>query len=656
MLNAPHYRPDVDGLRAIAVLTVVGYHAFPDLVPGGFIGVDIFFVISGFLISSLILGSLERGRFSFAEFYARRIKRIFPALLAVLLACGALGWFVLLPDEYRQLGKHVAAGAGFVSNFVLWKEADYFDVLSDLKPLLHLWSLGIEEQFYIVWPVLLYATWRRRPVMLALTLLAIAASFALNVATVQRDALGAFYSPLARGFELLAGSVLAMQPLHAPRARALRAAAPSAGLLLIAAGLLLVDRNRSFPGAWVLLPVAGTCLVLAAGPAAWLNRRVLAHRALVAIGLISYPLYLWHWPLLSFARILARDEPALAVRIALVAASAALAALTYVAIERPIRFGRPAPAKVAALCLLMLLAGLGGYTVYRADGLPFRAVGGSARSIMAQAEWPYWEDPACVQRYGMTPCQSNSERPKIMVLGDSHANHLYPGLVQTLPALEVIQAGTCPPFEGVALHVLKNQDKHPCATTDFLELNKRVLRQHPEIRTVLLVALWRNALTGELDNAREKGIWGGVKLVPADPKEAGLSNRELVASGLARAIASLRAAGIKVALLRDTPYIRGELVEYCKFTPRFNPTECSMPLQEYMTQRAQEDEMLRDLRRKVPDLAVYDPLGVLCDAGRCYLMRDGVLLYRDNHHLSVNGSKRLAMDLKKWLAGKGLLD
>jgi len=162
MLNAPRYRPDVDGLRAIAVLAVVGYHAFPDLVPGGFVGVDVFFVVSGYLITGLILGSLERGRFSFAEFYARRVKRIFPALIAVLLSCGALGWFVLLPDEYRQLGKHVAAGAGFVSNFMLWREADYFDVLSDLKPLLHLWSLGIEEQFYIVWPILLYAFWRRR--------------------------------------------------------------------------------------------------------------------------------------------------------------------------------------------------------------------------------------------------------------------------------------------------------------------------------------------------------------------------------------------------------------------------------------------------------------------------------------------------------------
>ncbi|HUK05798.1 MAG TPA: acyltransferase family protein, partial [Burkholderiales bacterium] len=559
MLNAPRYRPDVDGLRAIAVLAVVGYHAFPDLVPGGFVGVDVFFVVSGYLITGLILGSLERGRFSFAEFYARRVKRIFPALIAVLLSCGALGWFVLLPDEYRQLGKHVAAGAGFVSNFMLWREADYFDVLSDLKPLLHLWSLGIEEQFYIAWPILLYAFWRRQTALLALTLILSAGSLALNVATVRTDAVAAFYSPLARGFELLAGSLLAMKPARAPIPDGLRASASVVGLLLIAAALLLVDRNRLFPGAWALLPVAGTCLILAAGEEAWLNRHLLARSALVRVGLISYPLYLWHWPLLSFARIFERDEPSPALRGALVAASVALAWMTFAAIEAPIRFGRPARAKVAALCALMLFAGLGGLAVFRLQGLPSRSVGASARNIMAQAEWPYWEDEACVRKYAMTPCQASGARPTVMVLGDSHANHLYPGLALTAPALDVLQAGTCPPLEGVALHVLKNQDKHPCATTDYLELNKRVLRQHPEIRTVLLVALWRNAITGELANARERSIWGGVRLVPADPREAGMSNAELVLRGLERTIASLRALGVRVVLLRDTPDIASEL-------------------------------------------------------------------------------------------------
>ena len=154
-LSHPKYRPDIDGLRAIAVLSVVCFHAFPDLLKGGFIGVDIFFVISGFLISTIIFENLDKGTFSFSEFYSRRIKRIFPALLLVLIACYSFGWFALLADEHKQLGKHIAAGAGFVSNFVFWNESGYFDNAAETKPLLHLWTLGIEEQFYIIWPLLL---------------------------------------------------------------------------------------------------------------------------------------------------------------------------------------------------------------------------------------------------------------------------------------------------------------------------------------------------------------------------------------------------------------------------------------------------------------------------------------------------------------------
>lgn len=213
-LPHPKYRPDIDGLRAIAVLSVVIFHAFPNLLKGGFIGVDIFFVISGFLISTIILNGLEKDSFSFVEFYSRRIKRIFPALLLVLIASFVLGWFVLLADEYKQLGKHIAGGAGFVSNFVLWKESGYFDNTSETKPLLHLWSLGIEEQFYIVWPLLLWFVWKQRLNPLTITLIVMLSSFILNISTVQSDAVAAFYSPQTRFWELLTGSILAYVTLN----------------------------------------------------------------------------------------------------------------------------------------------------------------------------------------------------------------------------------------------------------------------------------------------------------------------------------------------------------------------------------------------------------------------------------------------------------
>lgn len=208
-LSHPKYRPDIDGLRALAVLSVVAFHAFPSWIKGGFIGVDVFFVISGYLISTIIFESLERDAFSFSEFYARRIKRIFPALLLVLLSCLVFGWFVLLSPEYKQLSKHVASSAGFIQNLVLWSESGYFDNTAATKPLLHLWSLGVEEQFYIVWPLLLWVAWKRNFNFLIIIILVAVISYYLNIVGVKKDSIATFYSPLTRFWELLSGGFLA---------------------------------------------------------------------------------------------------------------------------------------------------------------------------------------------------------------------------------------------------------------------------------------------------------------------------------------------------------------------------------------------------------------------------------------------------------------
>jgi len=213
-LTHPKYRADIDGLRAIAVLSVVGYHAFPNWIKGGFVGVDIFFVISGYLISGIIIGNLENGTFSFAEFYARRVKRIFPALILVMAACYSFGWMTLLPDEFKQLGKHIAAGAGFVSNLFFWQEAGYFDHAAQTKPLLHLWSLGVEEQFYIIWPLLLFLAWKRKFNFLSLAISIATISFAFSVKISYGDINQAFYSPVSRFWELMTGGILAYMNLH----------------------------------------------------------------------------------------------------------------------------------------------------------------------------------------------------------------------------------------------------------------------------------------------------------------------------------------------------------------------------------------------------------------------------------------------------------
>ena len=203
------YRPDIDGLRAIAVLSVICYHAFPHLIRGGFVGVDIFFVISGFLISSILIANLETNTFSFLAFYRKRINRIFPALILVLIVFLILGWFVLFPSEYEQLGSHVAGGASFISNFLLWYNTGYFDNAAETKPLLHLWSLGIEEQFYIIWPLVLWIAWKRQFNIMTIMIVIALLSFILNIREIKLDSVATFFSPQTRFWELLLGSILA---------------------------------------------------------------------------------------------------------------------------------------------------------------------------------------------------------------------------------------------------------------------------------------------------------------------------------------------------------------------------------------------------------------------------------------------------------------
>jgi peptidoglycan/LPS O-acetylase OafA/YrhL len=427
------YRADIDGLRALSITAVIGFHAFPNAIRGGFVGVDVFFVISGFLITSLIVEDLERERFSFARFYERRIRRIFPALLLVLIVTFPLAWVILLPGEFQRLGKHVAGAAGFVSNFLLWGEAGYFDQAAETKPLLHLWSLAIEEQFYLVWPAVLWLAWRRKANALAITVLIGTASFAMNILATSYSGSAAFYSPATRFLgvddreracarcriaRVFLEEADRSRERHTGLGRRCRNSCggvfsenPSVSRMGGAAADdrgLVADRQR--PGS---------------GP----NRSFLSSRSAVWIGKISYPLYLWHWALLSFAAIAYGGAPSVAGHVLVLGASVILSVLTYALVEKPVRFGPHRRGKAIVLLLLMASVGCLGYLIIASRGFPLRAVAMANESFerdLVVLAGSRTSDDSCPILLGIQPvkreiCLSSSDHPKFLILGDSHA-------------------------------------------------------------------------------------------------------------------------------------------------------------------------------------------------------------------------------------------
>jgi peptidoglycan/LPS O-acetylase OafA/YrhL len=634
------YRPEIDGLRAVAVLSIVGFHAFPEFLPGGFVGVDVFYVVSGYLITRLILQDLVKGDWSLVDFYCRRIRRIFPALILVLAACFAFGWFVLFAQEFKLLGKHIAAGAGFVANIVFSREPGYFDISAELKPLLHLWSLGVEEQFYIVWPFLVWLGFRLRNRGLWLVVLLGALSFTSNVAFVRSYPVETFYWPTSRFWELAIGGVLAYSKPQPIDPRPTNEAKAALGLGLILLSSLWLTKAAAFPGVWASLPTIGAFFIIAAGPAAWFNRVVLSHRWLVGIGLISYPLYLWHWPLLTFARIVEGGTPSWQTRTLLVFASAFLAALTFQFLERPVRRSQ---SKRVSLGLLFLVAIVGyvGFNAYQRDGLEFRKIS----KYDSDLKWNTWTDKECYEKYGMEPCLVNSEQPRILLLGDSEVNHLFPGLVLASGKAGVMQIGSCPPLDSVT-----NPDQgkrgeriNQCFSQGVLELNLRILGETRSIQWVIISSAWNQYLDASTSIAASL----------ADEKH--LTQADLVVAALDRTIRKIESLGKRVIFTRKIPSV-DDLKTYCRLRDRPQPEHCSISKESALEQRSLENTLMGTILSAHPNVGVADPMDTLCDDKECHFIKGGKLLYRDGSHLSYSGSELVAKEIlgkARLLSGEG---
>ena len=515
------YRPDIDGLRAVAVIAVILYHGFPTIFTGGFIGVDIFFVISGFLISANIFRKIEADHFSFGDFYGRRIRRIFPSLLVILLACLAYGFIVLLPSELALLGRSIVAGGGFVANLLLWHEAGYFDQASITKPLLHLWSLGVEEQFYIVWPVALWVFYRRRRTSPIFLLLAWVASLGFSLAIIRHYQTADFYSPLSRLWELDSGAILAWITLYAPDRFGLTGAGNRTmkrsryadiisllGFALIFGAMFLINRTMPFPGGLAMVPVAGALMLIVAGPTALINRTVLTSRVAVFIGLISYPLYLWHWPLISFAYIIDHDRPLkVFLVICLIALSILLAWLTYRFVERPLRFGRNRRRNTIILVTAMGAVGLVGMTAWWAKGFPDRYPSlpdlSVAKINAAIGNGIFKPTPGMQVRKidGITVAHLGAGSSAVLFIGDSVIFQYGPRVQQLLDqgrlkkSVYFVVGPSCAPVPGVIRNGLFAMCNH------LQSVARRVIAQH-RIKTIVIGASWAGYQNGKIDIER----------------------------------------------------------------------------------------------------------------------------------------------------------
>ncbi len=638
-----HYRPDIDGLRAVAVMAVVFYHFGFWQVPGGFVGVDVFFVISGFLITGLIHREMQQGRFTIAHFYERRVRRIFPALFVMLAAATVAAGLLLFPVDFESYARSLAATAIFASNFEFWREAGYFDVASAQKPLLHLWSIAVEEQFYLLFPALLLAIGTRslRRLRGAVGLLFLL-SLGFSLWAVVWAPAAAFYLLPSRMWELMLGALLALGVVPQIRAQVSRELLAIAGVIMIAAAVILFRPWQAFPGLAALLPCLGAACVIHAGGAPTIVTCLLSRKPVVFVGLISYSLYLWHWPVLVFGRMVLNGEPGGWQNWALMAVSAALAALSWRFVERPIRRGvrlgwRPFFAGAAGAMGLTLACGV---AVASANGVPERWQP-EIRSILAAERSHEPRMDAC---FGRSAADVNAGRlcrigsaaaktPTFLLWGDSHADALLPAIQQVAGrrgrAGLFAGSASCAPLLGVA-----RSDVVDCKPFNDAVVK---LALEPGITEVILDARWAK----EADDPFS-GAGGPIVLSDATAQSTDTASMEAVFyRGLERVVRVLTEAGKRVVIVAPVPEAGYSVPRtLARLRLAGDRRELTRSLSTYFKRQKFVFFALTRMRQSYGATVLY-PHQILCATGVCEFALKDRPLYRDEHHLSVFGALRL---------------
>jgi peptidoglycan/LPS O-acetylase OafA/YrhL len=620
------YRSDIDGLRALAVLGVVFYHAFPGKLPGGFIGVDIFFVISGYLISGILYKGHREGGFSYAEFYARRIRRLFPALITVLLLCLAYGWLVLLPDEYEQLGKHTAAGTIFAQNFVFWKESGYFDKAAELKPLLHLWSLAVEEQFYIVFPLLMILLQKKPKILIPSMIILLVVSFIANLVMSRQSPETDFYLTPNRGWEFLGGSLLVWWHYdkgHEEEVPRYREALSWMGVTLIVAGMTRLNEYQAFPGWRALLPVIGTLLIIEGGRQAWLNKVILSNPVVVWVGLISYPLYLFHWPALSFVHIIQGENAPSTVIWTALGVAFILTLLTYYGIENGCRHNKSSK-MVPLLAVTFLLTGFIGVAVWKSwITTPQTGEALKKASIAAQdngIQNGFTTYPGT--QYGKILRLGGSGSQTIF-LGDSHMQQYVPRIRKLLSAEDsagrgaiFIAAPASYPVEGLITTNWNNGK-------DLMFSFWNEIRHNPNIDRVVIAARWGSCFSNTTTCS-----YLGKNCSNTDVFKA-------VMEKLKEEVYSIRKSGKKVYIILDIP-TGAELQPENTFLRSYYSRDTTKANRITVIAFLQNDKLYRDKLieiAKKTDSEFIDPLPFLSKENICISTNQDGPIRCDNSHL-----------------------
>lgn len=653
------YRPDIDGLRAFAVLSVLMFHYFPKSLPGGFVGVDIFFVISGFLIGAIIIKDVKNRSFSFISFYKRRALRIFPALSVVLVFCYLIGWSSLYQNEFALLGKHIAAGAGFASNLLLWSESGYFDVSSTVKPLLHLWSLGIEEQFYLISPVILLLSFRYSIGFIKTCAFVFILSFIYCLYTMMSNPTANYYSPISRFWELMCGVFVAILIIDSGKYLDFfernKNIISFFGFAMVVLSFFVVNDKMPFPGYIALVPVVGACLIIASGPNSIVNEKILSKRFFVFIGLISYPLYLWHWPLLTYARIIHGEMPDATIKILIAFTSILLSCATYYYIEKPIRTGVnwSSTTKAKTLTFVMLCILSVGLFTYKNGGVEargFNLINPSIASGYINDGVPFAGDGCGISdddRKIIPFCNQDIRgAARYALIGDSKSMALLSGVMRSANdgGYWIYMGGnssTNPP--RITMPVLTD-DKRYSIYQEASKVAINSLAHNENIKIVVYMIATRAIF--QLNNDYS------IDDLP------NTNNYDVALNGLVKGVSILQKSGKKVVFVIDNPtlphpedcLIRKTTIAPLNTLLLSDMKKCYVTVSEQRKLSKNYLRLLNEIKSRYPDdVYLFDTVPFMCEGEVCSHKKDGHFMYSSSDHISNYAAGIIGKSLNDFL-------